>query len=94
MKKNLTLLVVLIAIIFSIDSFAGKKGFVWNASRTRGVSGEYAQLYNSKTLETIKGEIIKIRPYRGMRSSIHSMAKKEKDQTWVHLGPIWYVLNQ
>ncbi len=97
MKNKFVGFVLVVTTIFSIEAFAGKKEFVWKGSKGWGVSSQYGKLYNTKSMETIKGEIIEVEevhPYSGMRAGIHLLVKTGKDQAWVHLGPAWYVLNQ
>ena len=97
MKNIFPLLVLLMITIFSFESFAKKKELIWKNSKGWGVSSQYGKLYNTKSMETIKGEILEVeevRPYSGMRAGIHLHIITDKDQAWVHLGPAWYILNQ
>lgn len=97
MKILFTLLALIISGIFAFESFAKNKGLSWNSDKGWGVSSQYGKLYNTKSLETIKGEVIgveEVRPYSGMRAGIHLIVKTATDQASVHLGPAWYILNQ
>jgi DNA helicase TIP49 (TBP-interacting protein) len=54
-------------------------------------------MYDPKTVETVKGEVVKVdrlTPMKGMSAGIHLLVKTEKEEISVHLGPEWYLLNQ
>ncbi len=97
MKKmwlSITVIAVL-SIVFSSMSLAqrgrGQKGYNgW------GPKSAYNRMYNTSTVETIKGEVIsvdKITPMSGMSYGIHLMLKTNKETVSVHLGPAWYFDN-
>jgi hypothetical protein len=72
-------------------------GFKWRGSGGWGPGGEYARLYDPKTVETITGEVVKVdrvTPIRGMSSGVHLVVKTDKGDVSVHLGPQWYLENQ
>ncbi len=97
MKNILIASILIFTCIFTLEVYARKKELVWRKSQGWGVSSQYGKLYNTKSMETIKGEILEVeevRPYSGMRAGIHLLVKTGKDQAWVHLGPAWYILNQ
>jgi hypothetical protein len=57
----------------------------------------YARLYDAKTVETLKGEVVKIEtfvPSRGMSTGTRLILKTEKETIPVHLGPSWYLDHQ
>jgi hypothetical protein len=62
-----------------------------------GPDGQYGRLYDTKTVETVKGEIEKVErvtPMKGMSAGIHLLLKTDKETLSVHLGPEWYIDNQ
>ena len=55
------------------------------------------RMYNTKTVETIKGKVLsvdKFIPARGMSHGVHLQVQTQKDIVNVHLGPAWYIQNQ
>jgi hypothetical protein len=62
-----------------------------------GAGSRYARLYDTNTVETIKGEVVsveKFSPGRGMSSGVHLQLKTPGETISVHLGPSWYLDNQ
>ena len=60
-------------------------------------SGPYARVYDPKTVETLKGEIVRVdqvTPMSGMSEGVHVVLKGDKGTTDVHLGPSWYLDHQ
>ncbi|HEX8951164.1 MAG TPA: DNA-binding protein [Polyangia bacterium] len=60
-------------------------------------NGPYAQLYDPKTVATLKGEIVQVdlvAPMRGMSDGVHVVLKGDQGTTDVHLGPAWYLDHQ
>ena len=81
--KRLSIYFVLIGILslFLVsDSFAQpekkkKGGEGW------GMENQYGRMYNTKTIETISGEVVsvdKITPVKGMSKGVHLMVKQKK----------------
>ena len=70
---------------------SGMRGGGWN-------SGPYARVYDPKTVETLKGEVVHVdhvAPMSGMSEGVHVVLKTDKGTTTdVHLGPAWYLDNQ
>ena len=57
-------------------------------------SGPYSRLYDSKTVETVKGEITQVdevAPLRGMSAGVHLTLKTDRGPVSVHLGPARYL---
>lgn len=55
------------------------------------------RMYNTKTVETIKGKVLSVDgfiPARGMSHGVHLQVQTQKDIVNVHLGPAWYIQNQ
>jgi hypothetical protein len=97
--KKLAVLIAIIAlagITFETDSFA-RMGMKWQGSGGWGIGSAYNRMYDPKTVETIKGEVLSIdqvTPAKGMRGGVHLMVKTDKETVSVHLGPSWYIGNQ
>jgi hypothetical protein len=54
-------------------------------------------MYDTNTVETIRGVVEKIEmitPMRGMSHGVHLLLKTRKEAVDVHLGPSWYIENQ
>jgi len=72
----------------------------WWKSRGSGSWGhkdQYHRLYDSKTVETIRGVITavdSIVPFKGMSAGIRLTIKTNQELISVHLGPAWYIENQ
>ncbi|BAY22489.1 hypothetical protein NIES2100_22520 [Calothrix sp. NIES-2100] len=57
----------------------------------------YQRMYDSKTVETITGEVIAIDNVsspRGMSGGLHLKVKTATEAIPVHLGPAWYINQQ
>ena len=80
------------------DSFAQPgPGMMWRGSGGWGPGTPYNRMYDSKTVETITGEVAsvdRITPSKGMGGGVHMLVKTEKETISVHLGPSWYIENQ
>ncbi len=62
-----------------------------------GPSGQFARIFDPRTVETVKGVVEKVErvaPMRGMSAGIHLVLKTDKETLSVHLGPEWYVDRQ
>lgn len=62
-----------------------------------GPGSNYNRLYDTKTIETIKGQVIsidQISPDKNMSAGIHLLLNTENGNISVHLGPAWYIDNQ
>jgi hypothetical protein len=99
MKKYVGTLAVVISIfvlLIATGSFA-QTGMRWKGGGGWGVGTAYDKMYNPKTVETIRGEIIsidKITPIKSMSYGVHMMIKTDKETISVHLGPEWFIENQ
>lgn len=70
---------------------SGQGGAGW------GYGNRYGRMYDTKTLETIKGKVLSVDafiPTRGMSHGVHLKVETQKDIVNVHLGPAWYIENQ
>jgi hypothetical protein len=93
---TLTALVGVLVIVFASDALA-QGGPRWKGSGGWGAGHPYGRMYDPKTVETVKGEVVKVdrlTPMKGMSAGIHLLVKTEKEEISVHLGPEWYLLNQ
>jgi len=98
MKKFVTLITIvfMLTVLFSTELFA-QRGTNWKGSGGWGMGSQYVRMYDTKTIETISGDVVrvnKIAPMKGMSYGIHLIVKTNKDTIAVHLGPDWYIENQ
>jgi hypothetical protein len=95
-------IVVLAAFTLAAGVLAGSGGWAqggmrWKGSGGWGPGGPYGRLYDPKTVETVKGEVIAVAmltPMKGMGGGVHVSLKTEKETLSVHLGPSWFIENQ
>ncbi len=91
MKKTFSLsLVIMSAAIAGIALAAPMMGG-W------GMGSRYGRMYDTHTVETVSGEVVRIdriKPMRGMSYGIHIALKTDKGEIPVHLGPAWYIDRQ
>jgi len=76
---------------------SAQSGMRWSGSQGWGRGSDYARLYDAKTVETIKGEVVSVQtftPARGMGHGVHLQLKTDKETLPVHLGPAWFIENQ
>ena len=62
-----------------------------------GAGDPYSRMYDSKTVETLSGEVVsvdKFTPGRKMSYGVHFTLKTDKETIPVHLGPSWYMEKQ
>ncbi|MFH1010644.1 MAG: DNA-binding protein [bacterium] len=73
-----------------------------------GMGSSYNRMYDTSTVETLKGEVISVEPFSLMgakmeprpmpmhrgHQGIHLMLKTDKESISVHLGPSWFIENQ
>ncbi|MHB8881631.1 MAG: DNA-binding protein [Thermodesulfovibrionales bacterium] len=78
------------------DSYA-QRGMKWRGSGGWGPGSQYSRIYDIKTVETVKGEVVsidKMTPIRGMHYGVHLTVQISNKTISVHLGPGWYIENQ
>lgn len=82
----------------AIASFAQPgPGMNWRGSGGWGPGSQYNKMYDSRTMETISGEVTaidQITPMKGMSGGVYMNVKTNKETISVHLGPAWYLENQ
>jgi len=98
MKKTgiFSVVVFLVALFLVAESYA-QSGTRQRGSEGWGPGNQYGRMYDPKTVETIRGEVVrvdKITPLRAMSFGIHLVVKTEKEKISVHLGPVWFIENQ
>jgi len=97
--RHLTTLIAVIAamgLIYVAESSA-RQGMKWNGSGGWGMGSPYNQMYDSKTVETVSGEVVsvdKVTPVKGMSYGVHLTLKTDKETVSVHLGPGWFIQNR
>lgn len=98
MKSGLNFLIPAVLLITALNSTAySQSGWKSRGSGGWGHKGNYNNLYNDQTVETINGTVVEINsflPMKGMSSGIHLMLQTDKELISVHLGPEWYIENQ
>ena len=76
-------------------SFAQRgPGMMWRGSGGWGPGTQYNRMYDTKTVETISGEVTsvdRITPAKGMTGGVHMNVKTDKETISVHLGPSWFL---
>jgi hypothetical protein len=97
MRKLLTISAVCAVLLFPLGPGALAQGMKWRGSGGWGPGSAYGRMYDSKTVETVTGEVVnvdRITPMRGMSGGVHLVVKTDKGDVSVHLGPQWYLENQ
>ncbi len=62
-----------------------------------GAAGRYQRMYNPQTVETIRGQVVRVEtatPMRGMGRGVHLVVRTDSGTIPVHLGPSWFIENQ
>jgi hypothetical protein len=91
--------VVIFGLVFflcSTDIFA-QRGINRNESGGWGTGSNYGRMYDTNTVETIKGRVTKVERIiqtKGRSCGIHLMIKTDKETISVHLGPAWFIEKQ
>lgn len=92
---------VMTALVLSLFVTASASNAQRGPGRGRGAgwmpNASYARMYDAKTVETLKGEVMKVEsfiPGRGFSKGIHVALKTDTETISVHLGPAWFMDNQ
>jgi len=98
MKKMVALgaLALVVGALSGSDGWA-QGGMRWRGSGGWGPGGPYGRMYDTKTVETVKGEVTTVAtmtPMKGMGGGVHLVLKTETETLSVHLGPSWFIENQ
>jgi hypothetical protein len=62
-----------------------------------GHDSDYGKLFDPSSIESIEGEIIEKNsfvPGQGMDSGLYLIVGDKKQNTYVHLGPVWFLADQ
>lgn len=97
MKKKSRLVLSTVIALSALTTSVFAQGVQYKGSQGWGQQGGYGRMYNPQTVETDKGQVLKvdlITPMKGMCQGVHLLLKTDKEQLSVHLGPSWYVTNQ
>jgi hypothetical protein len=95
-KATIAIMIVLLGTCFGTDAMA-QGGLRWRGGGGWGPGGQYGRLYDPKTVETVKGEVVdidQITPHKGMGYGVHVRLKTGMETIAVHLGPSWYIEHQ
>jgi len=80
------------------ESFAQRgPAMMWRGSGGWGPGTQYSRMYDTKTVETITGEVTsvnRITPFKGMAGGVYMNVKTDKETISVQLGPSYYLENQ
>ena len=69
----------------------------WQGGGGWGPHGQYGRMYDPKTIETVRGQVLSIdqvMPRKGMGPGVHLQLKTDTETLSVHLGPSWYLEHQ
>jgi hypothetical protein len=93
----LKLLSVVSLAMLILAPVAQAQGMRWRGGGGWGPGTAYGRIYDTKAIETVTGEVVKIdhfTPMRGMSTGVHLILKTATGEMSVHLGPQWYLENQ
>jgi hypothetical protein len=98
MKKTaIAAILVMLAVGLAAENASAQRWPQWQGGGGWGTGSQYGRLYDSKTVETVSGEVVsveKLTPMKGMCAGVHLQLKTEKEAVSVHLGPAWFIENQ
>jgi len=97
MRRSVVVATLLVVLVSMLGSVATAQTMKWHGSGGWGPAGAYARMYDTKTVETLVGEVVKVDrivPMTGMSAGVHVVLKTERGNVSVHLGPQWYLENQ
>ena len=95
-KKLIFVGIFILALISTSTCFAQKLRD-WQGSGGWGMFSPYSKMFDSRSVETIKGEVLTIErfiPLKGMSSGLQIIVRTETDTIAAHLGPEWFMDNQ
>ena len=85
-------MILIMSLIFTTEIFS-QRGMRQKGNNGWGQKSAFNKMYNPKTVETIKGEVVsidKVMPRKGMSYGIHLMVRSGKETISIHVGPAWY----
>ena len=89
--------VVLALLIGTSMRLVGGGGAILTVPALVHVGGQYTRMYDPKSVETVKGEVVSVdfvTPMKGMARGVLLVLKTEKESIPMHLGPSWFIENQ
>jgi hypothetical protein len=96
--KQLRHILIAVLVLLSVSSLAySQRGMRGKGNRGSDPASQYNRLYDTKTVETISGDVTAIdtvAPSKRMAGGIHLTLKTDKETISVHLGPTWYMEKQ
>jgi hypothetical protein len=95
--KKVVCLATILGMVLSATVVLAQPTMKWRGSGGWGMGAPYGRMYDTNTVETIRGVVEKIEmitPMRGMSHGVHLLLKTKKETVDVHLGPSWYIENQ
>jgi hypothetical protein len=97
MRRFVTVVIILGTAGLLVAGEACAQGMRWHGGGGWGPGGQYARIYDPKTVETVSGEVTSVQqmtPMKGMGPGVHLTLKTDKGSLDVHLGPAWYIERQ
>jgi hypothetical protein len=94
--ESVIAIVVVLGLALATESL-GQTGMKWRGSGGWGPGSAFGRMYDPKTVETIKGSVVRVdrvAPMKGMAAGLHVTIKTDAETISVHLGPTWYLENQ
>ncbi len=89
---------VVIGTVIGALTFASGATATAQPGMGRGAGRQGARMYDPKTVETLRGTVLKIEQIagrgKGRSGGIHLLLKTDKEEVAVHLGPAWYIDQQ
>lgn len=96
-KSGIVLTFVLGLSIVAAHALMVRGGVTWIGEGGWGSDSAYSKMYNSKTVETITGEVVNVQrfvPFKGMSQGVYIDVKTDQEAVTVHLGPAWFLKRQ
>jgi hypothetical protein len=97
MSRTGIAVIAVVSLLLAAEAVSAQRGMQWRGSGGWGPAGPYGRMYDPKTVETIKGEVVSVdrfAPRKGMGQGVHMAVKTATETVPVHLGPSWYLENQ
>jgi hypothetical protein len=95
-KGIVMVLISTLSLLLAPEAFA-QGGMKWKGSGGWGMGSTYSRMYDTKTVETVSGEVVSVDtmvPMKGMSNGVHLNLKTGKGTISVHLGPAWFIEKQ
>lgn len=97
--KKLSIIIISISILglVSATNILAQNGMGGQKGKGMGKHANMQRMYDTKTVETINGEITsidKMQSKNGKNEGIHLVLKTNNEKIPVHLGPSWFIDKQ